>query len=737
MKPGPHGVPIGLRFYLCSFLLCTLLATASAQTNRIDSLTTALKNHQANDTTRVNILNALAFFYSSSDIPKSLEYLREADTIAVAIHFKKGMARSLHINGLIQSSQSNNKKSIELFEMAIQLYEEVNFERGISDCYAAIGLALYNQYHYNKAIENYQKSIAIDGRIGQSKSTAVSLKYIGFCYLDMGDYEKALEYLNNSKTLNEQFGNQSEISSCLNNIGSIYLHKGNYPLALDYYKRSLSIYEALKDTAGISSVLNNTGILYKNNKEYDKAIANYKESLKVHERGVNKKNKALTLNNIGVVYKQKGDYENSILFLTDALNLSKSINDKDNIARCLINMGDVYLAFDDNPIALQKFSEAKEINMEIGSQLGLCYSYLGLAKVYNNQGKNKEALLNALKSKELSKSIGVLDYQRDAYNLLSIIYERLGNYKQALESHQKFKLLNDSLFNKENIEKIAQLEYEYKYKQALDSASIRELKLTKTVMTTSQDLAKTRQNYLWAVIGILMISSLLGSVVFYQKFNTIKVKNQNIITEQKLLRSQMTPHFIFNSLAVLQGMILNKEENKSITYLSKFSKLLRIVLENSRDTVVPLAQELDAINHYMTLKNLDTDPPYDYRLEVDNNIEFNLFLIPPMLIQPFIENAVEHAFTDGQDHREIKVRLTFEDKKLSCTITDNGIGIDAMPKKATTNKKSLATTITAERLQLLSKDFQGQSAITIEDRKKYQQQGTKVTLFIPYKISES
>ncbi|MFH6602349.1 tetratricopeptide repeat protein [Maribacter algicola] len=719
------------------FIVLLIIGSVRGQTKKIDSIKNELKLHSEMDTVRVNLLNDLAFSYFSSDLVKSLEYLDESDDLLHMIDFKKGKARNLYINGLIQSSESNNQKAIELFKKSLSLYEEGGDERAVSDCYAEIGLAYYNDFDYTKSIENYKKSVNIAKRIGQSKTAAINLKYIGFCYLDMGNYEKAQEYLNYAIDLNMEFDNKLELSSCFNNMGSTHLHKGNYPLALEYYNKSLSIYKTTKDTAGISSVLNNIGILYKNNKEYDKAIANYKESLKIREKNVHKKNKALTLNNIGVVYKQKQDYKNALVYLEDALKLSKSINDKDNIARCLINMGDVYLGINDNSVALQKFLEAKEINLDIGSQLGLCYSYLGLAKVYTNQEKYDEALLNVLKSKELSNSIGVIDYQRDAYSLLSIIYQNLGNYKKALESHQQFKILNDSIFNKKNIEKIAQLEYEYKYKQALDSASIRELKLTKTVLDTSQDLAKSRQNYLWAIIGILVLSIVSGSMIFLQKFNTIKVKNEHIVTEQKLLRSQMTPHFIFNSLSVLQGMILNGEEKKSITYLTKFSKLLRIVLENSRDKVVPLIQELDAIDNYMILQNLDADPPYEYNLLVDENIDINLFLIPPMLIQPFIENAIEHAFMADQEHREIEIHLTFEHNKLSCTITDNGLGIDTTSSKPNTKKKSLATTITKERLEILGKDFKVPGGITIEDRKKDDEQGTKVVLIVPYKIIEN
>ena len=157
---------------------------------------------------------------------------------------------------------------------------------------------------------------------------------------------------------------------------------------------------------------------------------------------------------------------------------------------------------------------------------------------------------------------------------MSEIYENTSQYKKAFESHQQFKILNDSLLNKENIQRITQLEYEYKYEKELDKAEEREIKLTNTVKDTSENLIKSQRNLLLGIVAFLVISFLLGTVIFFLKLRNEKEKTQNIVIEQKLLRSQMTPHFIFNSLSVLQGMILNKEEKKSVSYLSKFSKLL-------------------------------------------------------------------------------------------------------------------------------------------------------------------
>ncbi|WP_165869252.1 tetratricopeptide repeat-containing sensor histidine kinase [Maribacter algicola] len=568
---------------------------------------------------------------------------------------------------------------------------------------------------------------------GNQQTISENLRALGVAYFEKGDYATATGFYQKGLEVSKEIGDERMQSRCLMNIGNIYLVQDNYPIALEYYNKSLSINERIKDTTLISLSLNNMGILYTNLENFDKALAFSERALEIQKKLGNEQRVAETSISLGLLHIKLKNYHEALRYAKNAHVISESIGNDFINGFALNNIGFAYLHLKDYQKALFNYEMACQINIKY-SQRALAGSYFGLAKVNTLLEKYEIALVNAIISKKMLTENNMTTLLRDVEELLSNIYFHLGDYKKALESHQQFKILNDSLFNKKSIEKIAQLESEYKYQQALDSASIRELKLTKTVMTTTQDLAKTKQNYLWAVIGILLTSILSGSFVFYQKYKSVKIMNQNIVTEQKLLRSQMTPHFIFNSLSILQGMILNKEEKKSITYLSKFSKLLRIVLENSRDKVVPLIQELDAIDNYMILQNLDADPPYDYSLVVDENIDINHFLVPPMLIQPFIENAIEHAFTPDQEHREIFVHLTFEHKKLCCTITDNGIGIDAISNKTNIKKKSLATTITKERLEMLAKDFKTPGGITIADRKNDKERGTRVTLIIPYKV---
>ena len=705
-----------------------------SQERVMDSLENELTINKHKDTTRVNNLDRSAYLYYRKDIDKAAEYIDQAFATADSINFKKGKARSLFLKGKTQEEQSNYPEAIAQYNKALLVYEALNNWEGIAKCYAALGYALHYSGEFNNSIINLKKSIELSNTYGVETETALPVKFIGYNYLDMGNYDQAKTYYDKALAINIKYNNTLEISSCNLNIGSVYLKKGKYPTALEYYNKSLKISEEIKDTIGIAKALNNIGIIYDISNNYDQALTYYNKALAIQKKIGTQRNVAKGLGNLGLVYFGKEDYTNALLHYNEAIKISKAINDRDSQARYLTYIGGVYMRLEDHIKAIDNYKEAIKINMELGDQFGLCYTYKLLAESYYLQKKYKDALINAQKCNSLANKLEALGFQRDSYNLLAKLYELTGNYKKALENNKLAKIYNDTLFNKQNIEKFAKLEAEYKYQQALDSANIRELKLAKTVTATSKDLEKSKRNYLWAIIGILLVSILLGGMIFYLKFRNIKSQTQNIVMEQKLLRSQMTPHFIFNSLSVLQGMILNKEEKKSVSYLSKFSKLLRIILENSRDKTVSLSQELTAIENYLALQNLENEA-YNYTVMVDRTIDVSLYEVPPMLIQPFVENAIEHAFGDQQENRNIAIHLKYVDTKLICTIADNGIGIGGQIDNKRGDKKSLSTTITSERLQILSKDFKMKGSVTIEDRQRYNEQGTIVTLLIPYKMN--
>ncbi|MDG5492040.1 DUF2225 domain-containing protein [Psychroserpens sp. SPM9] len=698
----------------------------------IDSLENELKIHQKKDTVRVQILNELAFEHYRNNPPQAMAYVNEAFKLADELQSVELKARSYNIKGAIYMEQANFEKAIENFEKALQFYNSIDDLDGVAKCKNAFGVLYHYKGDTQQALKYYEEALKLKEKLGIKNNEGL-LYNIGNIYADTGEYKKALENFEKALKINRETNDSQGILNNLNSIGNVYYMQGNYPLALKYHGESLKVAKRANDSIGIFQSYINTGNLYRMQNLNDKSLTFYNKALAIKTAHYNTRNITALKNNIAGIYYDDKDYKTAITYFKESIALSREIEDDLNLANALNGLGFAYFEMKQYEKAVDYFKEAEALTLKNNQPFDLSDSYHGLADAYCGLKNYNLALVNAKKLEELSNKYDFLRHQKNAQILLSKIYKNNGDYKKALESHELYKTLNDSIFNEDNIEKITQLEYEYKYKQALDSANIRELKLTKTVLTTSQDLEKSKRNLFLGVIAFLVSAIILGGIIFSLKLRHQKAKTQNIAIEQKLLRSQMTPHFIFNSLSVLQGMILNKEDKKSVFYLSKFSKLLRITLENSRDKLVPLNQELEAVNNYLELQNLEDSQSYDYTILVDKNIDEEMFKIPPMLIQPFIENAIEHAFEDRKENRKIDVQIEYLNDELICTIKDNGIGIDSQNGHNRKDKKSLATTITSERLKMLSKDFNIEGSVRIEDRKKHSEQGTIVTLVIPYK----
>lgn len=702
-----------------------------SQNKVIDSLKNVLKTHQQKDTIIVNTLNYLAFYHYRNDPPKAAAYIEESLELANQLKVTKFTAHTHYIKAVVYTEQANFKVATENYKKAIQLYTSINDLNGLKKCNNALGVLHAYKGDFDQALFHYKASLKLAEQLEDKSSIDGSLYNIGNIYSDKGEIKKALNYFNKALEINIKTKDSLGLLNCYNSIANVYYQQSNYPLALKFHNQSLEVAKNIKDSIGIFQSYINIGNLYRQQYLNDKALNSYNKALAIDKAQYNIRNITALKNNIAGIYLDEKKYDKAIQTYEESIALSKEIENDVNLATALNGLGFVYLETKDYTKALKYFKEAYQINLANDYSLDLLDSYHGLSQTYYEKKNYDLALTNTKKLLELSEENNALKHKKIAYLILSDIYSQKGNYQKALDNYQRFKVYSDSLFNKENIEKITQIEYEYKYKSALDSASLRESKLKKTVQTTTKDLQKSQRNYLLAIIGVLLVSILLGAMIFYQKLKNEKSKTQHAVMEQKLLRSQMTPHFIFNSLSVLQGMILNKEEKKSVNYLSKFSRLLRLTLENSRDKLVLLTQELAAVTDYLMLHNLENDS-FKYTVEVDKTIDTDVFQIPPMLIQPFVENAIEHAFLPEATDKNIAVTLKYTNQQLICTIADNGVGINAKTEKQNTKKNSLATTITAERLEMLSKDFKMEGSVTIEDRSIYNEQGTLVTLVIPH-----
>jgi ligand-binding sensor domain-containing protein/two-component sensor histidine kinase len=238
----------------------------------------------------------------------------------------------------------------------------------------------------------------------------------------------------------------------------------------------------------------------------------------------------------------------------------------------------------------------------------------------------------------------------------------------------------------------------------------------------------------------ILISLLVILIFIYIKYRERKMREQNklLILEQKLLRSQMNPHFIFNSLSSIQSFIFENNPVEAGSYLSRFAELIRSILYNSREDYITLENEIKTLKNYFELQQLRYNHKFDFDIDIDPEIFPEDISIPPMIAQPFIENAVEHGIKYIEEKGLITVSFTLMNDSLLLTVEDNGIGIKAAKNingKKASEHKSLATIITHERIEILNKGrrkklYSMQVQDTTDATGKVN--GTRVKLIIPF-----
>ena len=244
---------------------------------------------------------------------------------------------------------------------------------------------------------------------------------------------------------------------------------------------------------------------------------------------------------------------------------------------------------------------------------------------------------------------------------------------------------------------------------------------------------------LWAkTIMVLIVISIIYLLVLFRfqiRQKQIGLELQSIQSEQKALRAQLNPHFFFNALNSVQHYIIQNDSKSSMRFLSKFTKLMRQVLDNSGKTLITLQQEIEILSTYIDLEVMRFRGRMSYHIEIDENINPELLLIPSMLIQPHVENAIQHGLAPLKEGGKLIVRFHLKDDGLECLIEDNGVGRAASKPVKSKKHQSMGSQLTNDRIQLMNVLFEQKLQATIEDVIDVvgQTGGTRVIFLFPIK----
>lgn len=492
-----------------------------------------------------------------------------------------------------------------------------------------------------------------------------------------------------------------KISKYSREIGQSQRVINNMDDAEDYFKQSLEYSLKISDDRQRALALSDIGTVEFARKKYNLAIKNNEASIEILDKLHDSKGLGNSHNNLGLIYQAKGDFNKAAINFNQALIYFESIGDKERIATVFHNVGTVFLAQKKYNNALTYLDKSIEIRKQYGSKNQIYHTYRTISDLYRETGKKEKSL------------------------------EYLTMYINYIDS-------NSSL---QTATKIAELSELYRAEQrdrliTSQSDSIQKQRQEKSIASTKLENIQLRNRFqMYIILGFLVIVILAGIIIFF-RWNQTKLMQQQKESEmsQTLLRAQMNPHFVFNAMSVIQSYIYENDTVNSSKFLVNFSRLMRLILENSSKEEIPIETEEEILRKYLETQKLRFESRFEYTIEIDPLLGIEGAMIPPMITQPFIENSIEHGQLHTVDGGFIRVKFAKAENMLEVSIEDNGIGRKGAEKnKKSKEHKSMAMQITSDRIKNLNKKYRTEGYVFFEDYNKTLHTGTKVLISLPYR----
>lgn len=547
---------------------------------------------------------------------------------------------------------------------------------------------LANNASYNgerkRAIGLYLKSLEAFGKINNLSKMAMAQMNIGTEYAETGDYKKAIEWELKSLKSKEKSGDTENIGYFYQKVGELFkdidLDKWEY-----YVKKAYSLKnkpDAVKPNT-LVAIYNDLGGINHKKLKYDKAYAWYDSMYCLSKEYEYDAGMSTALSNRSLVLKDEKKFDQAFKDILESIKISEKTGRKFSIITDNIHAASILL----------------DLNRP-GEALNYCSKALHLAQ---NSGEYPEQ-------------------ESDALRLLAKIEERNGNWKNAYFYLKSYKETTDSLKNADVQKSIEELETKYQTTEKEQKIAI----LNKDNQIKSLTLTRTK-----SLIFLLIILIIISAGIVYLFIRKRQLKNIALQTElkQKLLRSQMNPHFTFNTLNAINHYIQSNEVAQASDYLAQYSRLIRQILENSSVNQISLEEEVRFLRDYIAMQKLRFGNAFDYEIQIGDTINPEEIEIPPMITQPFVENAIEHGFRGISKEGKLLISFTMEKSELLITITDNGKGLNVIDKnEEEITRKSFALDITRERLFIKSGD---NNSLNIQSPVGETGCGTRVNIRIP------
>ncbi len=538
-------------------------------------------------------------------------------------------------------------------------------------------------------------------------------------------YEKVSYY---SDSLNFLFGK----SLAKINLGILLNISGNFDASNKAYFAAIDYAESCGALRLKAVSLNNIGENFLTLRDFEKSRQYTKEAI-----GINAKLKAWRGVAINYEQLQKCDldeqlYSNAKANLLNGMPFAILSNDSYVLSQFYVGFGKLNAI--NNKIDSAVFYFKKAID-EARLQGDLKNEYnVYLAQVqYLKRLTPEEKLILLKKATQIATQTGYLEGEADAAQQMSIVYDGLKNKDSSLAYYRIYRNTADSLFSEKNKRNVIIRESEWMIKRK----EIENVHLKELAMLQSDDLAI--KNFLLLALVVLLIFTVAFAIVFYKSRENKKkrteaaLKQQIVETEIAALMAQMNPHFIFNCISSIDGLIQGDEKYNATRYLNKFAKLIRNVLDSSKSPTVEFTKDTETLQLYIDLEQLRSENKYNTLLHISAEMLNTDYQVPPLVIQPFVENAIHHGLRNRQDNNGLlTIDILREEDTICYNITDNGIGRTASAKLGKHNHRSYGIKMSTDRIKMFN--LETTPSVIIEDLfENGQATGTRVTVKLTIK----
>lgn len=531
----------------------------------------------------------------------------------------------------------------------------------------AYDLVFYNGSNdYSLVIKYVNDAAILSDKLGDRYEKGQAIKKLGEVEYEKGDLSEALNHFLFCLRNAEDMGDKACASNQYYAIAMIYSDLGNDTLAFNYYLISLKMQKELAIKNILPNTYNRIAGIYEAWGNYREALTNYKLGLEVARETKFKLFEGVIYKGIGNTYLQLKNYKLASGYLFASLKIMEELNNEFYKTELINHIGHYY------------------------AEYALVSTGVSSRKLFDS------SIYYLLKAERLGRKFNYNWMLINTYKQLSKVYKEVGDYRNALSYLELYSNSNDSFSTMKSKNLVTDLnkKNETEKRDFLSKIQIEKIETEK----------KNRRKLL--IIGASSI--LLIAIIFlfynsqrYQKKRAIEKAETNhkmAAMELQSLRSQLNPHFMFNSLNSIQALILKEDTEKSQSYLARFSKLLRMLLDNADKQFIPLSKEMEILQLYLGLEHLRV-PDLQYAVYTDPSINTEQILIPNMILQPYVENAIWHGLSYKLNNKQLQIRISREKGTIIYEIEDNGVG----RKKAEELKSLFRKQHESKGMKLLSK----------------------------------